>query len=111
MGVTSGRRPKGASGALPPDLELEIERLVLRGIAPVGRHRIAPAIQAELARLVAAHGLPGSLGGKARMPVRLDGGTFRVARNAKAEAIGETVARQLWAGWSGGAGGSGEGGD
>jgi hypothetical protein len=83
----------------PPDLDLHIERLVVRGLAPAHRERIVPALQAELARLLAEHGLPPAA---ARDGLRLAGGTFRAPRGARPEAIGETIARQLHAGWRGG---------
>lgn len=85
----------------PAPIDLHIERLVLNGLAPAGRHRIVGALQAELARLLAGEGTPAALAAAGRH-LRLEGGTFTVPAGAKAEAIGVSIARQLHAGWKGG---------
>jgi hypothetical protein len=91
-----------------PPIDLHIERLVLRGLAPAGRHRIAGALEAELARLLAEDGAPAELAGAGRF-LHLDGGTFSVPPGAKAEAIGVSIARQLHSRWKGGGGPEGGG--
>jgi hypothetical protein len=93
----------------PPDLDLHIERLVVR-LPVAGRERIAPALEAELARLFAEHGAPPGLG-RDGSALHMPGGIFRVPRGAKAEAIGTEIARRLHAAWNGGEGGGGGGGE
>lgn len=98
MGV---KRPPGGGPPAAPPLDLHIERLVVRGPGLPGRHRLAPAIQAELERLIAERGLPAGLAGGGSA-VHLPGGTYRVKAGAGAEAIGAEIARRLHAAWSDG---------
>lgn len=79
------------------NLELHIEELVLHGFAPGDRHRIGDAVERELSRLFAEHGLPPNFETGFESP-RLDAGSFNFAPGSKPEAIGAEVARALYGG-------------
>lgn len=81
----------------PIDVELHIEEMVLHGFAPGDRHRIADAVESELAELFTNRDVPPSLMQSAEF-ARLDAGTFNVASNAKAGAVGGQVARAVYEG-------------
>ena len=61
-------------------IELHIEELVLEGFLPKDRYRIGEAVEAELARLLAAGGIGPELASGGAVPsvaaesIRLDGG-------------------------------------
>jgi hypothetical protein len=75
-----------------PDVELHIEELVLHGFSPHDRWRIADAVQRELARSIAEHGI----GAHHAMAIpQLNAGTIRVAAPMRAHAIGAQVGRAL----------------
>ena len=80
-----------------PDIELDIDELVLHGFAPGDGEGIGAAIQRELARLFAEQGLPAGLGAGGAVP-RLDGGGFPVAADATTDAIGAQVAHAVYGG-------------
>jgi len=77
-----------------PTIDLHIERLVLDGLSTRDRGAVASAIERELGRLFAEHGVPQSLASGGASPA-LEGGTFDVPHGAGADAIGAHVARQL----------------
>ena len=81
----------------PYNIELHIEELVLHGFAVKDRYAIGEAIQRELTRLFAEQGVPQSLGQGYEVG-RLDGGSFHIAKGAKADAIGEQVAQSVYGG-------------
>jgi hypothetical protein len=83
----------------PANIELNIDELVLHGFAPGDRYRIAAAVERELARLFAEHGVPPSLltGGDL---ASLDGDAFQVVPGAKPDAIGSQVAQSVYGGVS-----------
>jgi hypothetical protein len=78
-------------------VELHIEELLLNGFAPQNRYRIGAAVEVELARLFAEHGMPSSLTQSAEV-AHLDGGAFEVAPGSSAESIGNQVAQALYGG-------------
>ena len=61
------RRPRDrrAPGPVPARIELRIDELILHGVAARDRHRVADAIEHELARLIAERGVPGGLAPRA----------------------------------------------
>ena len=71
-------------------IELHIEELVLHGFDPHQRHVIGDAVHAELARLLAQHGIDASRGIDV---ARLDGGSFtlRPGPHAAGEGIAASV--------------------
>jgi len=83
----------------PATIELHIEELVLHGLALGDRYRIADAVQRELTRLFAAQGAPPSLAHNLES-ARLDVGSFKVAPEARGEAIGVQVAQAVHGGLS-----------
>ena len=77
-----------------PSIQLHIEELALHGFSNGDRHRIAEALQGELAQLLADPITCASLA-TPRETARLDGGAFQVVANSKPEAIGVQVAQSL----------------
>jgi len=83
----------------PRNVELHIEELVLHGFAPGDRHRIADAVERELARLFTEEGVPGALESGFESP-RVDAGSFQMAPDSRAEAVGAEVARAIYGGFT-----------
>lgn len=81
------------------NIELHIEKLVLHGLSPSDRHIIGRAVEFELTRLFTERGLPSSLS-KGGNFAQVDSGTFNVAPNAKAGAIGNQIAQSVYAGFT-----------
>jgi hypothetical protein len=81
-----------------PDIELHIDQLVLHGFRSGERHRIGAAVERELGRLLAEQGLPLT---KDAEVARMDGGTLKLSRNARAEVTGAEIARTVYGGLSG----------
>jgi hypothetical protein len=80
-----------------PNIELEIEELVLHGFGAIDRETLGLVVQQELVRLLADGGVPGGLGQGGEVS-RLDGGTFNVAVGAKAEVVGTQIAQSIYGG-------------
>lgn len=78
-------------------IRLHIDELVLHSFPSVDHYRIAIAVEAELARLVAEQGVPFGLeqGGSI---ARLDGGSFDLAPDARPDKIGVQVAQAIYGG-------------
>ena len=74
---------------------VHIEELVLHGFAPEGRHRIARAVESELARLMSEEGLPG-LGMNSINIERVRGGAFKAEAGARPQATGAEIARAVF---------------
>lgn len=81
----------------PYGVELEIEELALDGFAPGDRHRIASAVERELARLFVERGVPPALG-RAGSIDRIDGGAFEAEPDARPEATGARIAQAIYGG-------------
>jgi hypothetical protein len=81
----------------PNNIQLHIENLVLHGFAPGDRDRIAAAVQQELTRLMTEQGLSATLTGGNSLE-RVDGGSFAMAANARAEGIGAQIAQSIYGG-------------
>lgn len=85
-------------------IDVRIERLILDGIGVSRRERLLlrAAVEAELARLLAADGLsPGLLGGGAVADV--PGGTIALAGENEPTRLGQEIARAVYGGigrWS-----------
>ena len=84
----------------PKEIELHIEELVLEGFAHADRHRVADAIEGELTRLLAAHGLPPALTAARLEGARLDAGTVRLKQGGAPRAAGKEIARAIHGGLS-----------
>ena len=79
------------------NLELHIEELVLHGFAPGDRHRIGDAVERELSRLFAEHGVPPNFS-QGFETARLDAGSFNFAPGSPAHSIGAQIAQALYGG-------------
>lgn len=77
-------------------VEIHVEELVLHGFAARDRHRIAAALERELARLVERDGAAQwSARGDRGM---IDGGSFEASRAMRADAVGVEIARAVLTG-------------
>ena len=81
------------------DIELHIEQLVLHGFKPGDRQRIGQAVELELTRMLTEQGVPSSFN-NGREVDRLNGGTFSMAPNSRAETLGSQVAQSVYTGLS-----------
>jgi hypothetical protein len=79
-----------------PNIELEIDELVLHGFGAIDREAIGLVVQQELSRLLADGGVPGGLGQGGEVS-RL-GSTFNVAVGAGAEVVGTQIAQSIYGG-------------
>lgn len=84
-----------------PKINLNIEQLVLDGVAPHQRRRVVAAIERELARLFAQHGVPESLAQGGAIP-SLDLDSLKLRPDMGGDAIGVQVAQALHSGLTGG---------
>jgi hypothetical protein len=79
------------------NVEFRIEELVLYGFPPGDHHRIGDAAEHELSRLFAEKGVPPSLDRTVEVP-SLDAGSFEMTQGPGSAAVGEQIARSLYAG-------------
>lgn len=79
----------------PREIEVHIEELVLHGIAPESRHRIAEALQSELSTLLAERGIPAPWRAN---PERVEARTSKVGPQTKPVSTGEQIARAVHGG-------------
>jgi len=79
------------------NVRLRIDELVLEGFPPGDRHRIAAAVEAELARLFAERGVPAGLRESTALP-QVDGGAFELAPALRPEQVGAQVAAAIYGG-------------
>jgi hypothetical protein len=78
-----------------PDIELQIDELVLHGFPATDRARIGDAVHAELVRNLEQLGdRAGRLAALDRIGA-LDAGTFSVTAGAKPQAIGAQIAQSI----------------
>lgn len=77
-------------------LTVRIEELVLHGFAPGDRHRIAEALEHELARLLTERGAPLTWPGDAGRDA-VDAGAFQIAAGARPDVIGGQIAEAIFA--------------
>lgn len=96
-----GRHPRAAAAPAPARIELRIDELVLHGVALRDRHRVADAIERELARLVADGGAPAAAAlatnpAPARPAPPPPPASIVVPRGARAEDLGAGVARAIY---------------
>ena len=80
----------------PARVELRVERLVLEGVRPGDRERVAAAFARELSRLVAGR-VPAAFAQGGRITA-LDAGPFTLASGTTPEAAGAGIARAVYAG-------------
>ncbi len=77
-----------------PSIRLHIDRLVLEGVNPRDRRRIAAAVESEIARLIAAGGVPPALAGGGNAE-KLNGGSVTVNSGSTLEKQGAEIARRV----------------
>ncbi len=83
---------------MTPNIEIEIEELILHGFAPGDRVSIGEAVQRELTRLLAEQGLA-SMNQNIEI-ARVNGGVFDVRAGSKSEKIGAEIAQSIFQGLS-----------
>ncbi|HKT12486.1 MAG TPA: hypothetical protein VJW77_11745 [Terriglobia bacterium] len=81
-------------------INVRIEELVLHGFAATDRHRIARAVQQELARQLRQGGVPESAGNPSA-PTSIDGGAFHVPAGAAPGTIGAGIGASIYRGLQG----------
>ena len=86
---------RSPDGRDPVNIELEIDELVLHGVAPKDRASIGEAVRRELGRLVAERGLPRPLehGGEAAL---LHGGAVQLRHDTQPSIVGQRVAAAVF---------------
>lgn len=89
---TNGRAPRA-----PYNVKINIEQLVLHGFPPADRHRIARALQRELARVCAEQGVLPLLTKEGTVD-RIDAGEFRMPAHSHAGSVGEQLALSVYRG-------------
>jgi hypothetical protein len=77
---------------VPANVELQIEELVLHGLPYDQRHRVAAAVERELARLLQEQGVPAGWEGL----LSLSPGPVAVNPRLSAETIGQQVALAVY---------------
>jgi len=84
------------------NIELNIERLVLDGVAATPRERaqIRAAVETELSRLLTEGGLARELTGGVALPTLAAGGV-RIVVNQSPRQLGEQIARAVYEGIGG----------
>ena len=92
------RRIPGSQSSVAPSVDLHIEELILHGFSPGDRYAIGDALERELTRLIAEHGVPG-LDGAGFSAERLDVGSFEIGRRARADDVGYKVAESVYRGF------------
>ena len=86
-------------------LRLDLDRLVVHGMAPAHAQALRPLVRRELERLVAAGGLPPHLARGGHVPAIP---AVHAAPGAAPEAVAAQVARALYGAMGGGANGAGK---
>jgi len=80
-----------------PSVELHVEELILHGFRQGDRFQIGEAMQGELARQIAAQGLPSVMSHGGEID-RLDAGRFTMLPGAGANVVGVQVAQTVFGG-------------
>jgi hypothetical protein len=98
--ATRDSRPvnRHRSGVRDGSIRVRIEELVLHGFAHRDRHRIASAVEQELARLIGGTG-PAKWQPSPPAIERISGGTFKVEPRAQPEKAGAEIARAVFRGF------------
>lgn len=78
-------------------IDLKIKELVIHGLEPGQRHKIADALENELGRLISERGVPASLRHDGATE-RLDLGSFDIAMGTDSRQMGILVARAIYTG-------------
>jgi hypothetical protein len=77
------------------NVRIEIDQLVLHGVRPADRHRVAAAFERELTRLLRTRGLPSTVDSeRTKLPP--------LPRTTSPRRLGEALARSVHSGLTGG---------
>jgi hypothetical protein len=90
-------RTAGHGDTEQPSIELHIGELVLHGFSPGDRYAIGEAVEQELGRLLALHGMPGP-GHEGFSVDRIDAGSFRFRPSSRQGDVGTQVAESVYRG-------------
>ena len=85
-----------------PNIEIEIEELVLHGFGHKDRYAIADAVERGLVSMLAhevGRGIPSSLANSSEYGC-IDAGGFHVAHGSKADSVGAQIAQAVYGGLS-----------
>ena len=80
-----------------PNIELQIEELVLHGFASADRDRIGEAVEGELVRLLTEGGLASSLHSEGQLP-NLCADAIPLSPASTPHELGQRIARALYGG-------------
>jgi len=78
-----------------PDIDLQIDELVLHGFPSTDRARIGDAIHAELVRLLSGLGDQAQSLAQRRRAAEVDAGSFAVGAQSTPQAIGGQIAQRI----------------
>ena len=78
-------------------IEVEIERIVLRGFQPADRHRIGLAIERELIRLFSENGVPPWITRNEELLLHHNG-SCELPPGSEAQTTGTQIARRVYEG-------------
>ncbi len=81
-----------------PNLDLQIENLILSGLPHLDQAQLGVVIRQELTRTFTEQGIPASLR-QSHAVASLDGGTFTVPPDAAVEMVGGQIARAVYGGF------------
>ena len=84
--------------AVNQNIEVYIDKLVLKGFAANQHEQISNAVQAEFTRLFLVNGVPGSLHADSYKPV-IKAKSINVTKNAKGGVIGNKIAGSVYKGF------------
>ncbi|HSU13654.1 hypothetical protein [Longimicrobium sp.] len=90
-------------GVKPRAVELHVGSLVLEGFRPGDRHRIGAALERELGRLMAEHGVPAGLAAGGDVPA-LRAPAAALPADASPSVLGARLARSVYGALGGGEG-------
>jgi hypothetical protein len=84
---------------MQPNLELQIDELVIDGLPHLNRAQLGAIVQQELARLFAERGIPPALYQAHAVP-SIEGGAITLQPGASTPAVGGQIAQALYGGFA-----------
>jgi hypothetical protein len=82
-----------------PNLELQIDELVIDGLPHLNRAQLGAIVQQELARLFAERGVPQALH-RSHIAPSLDGGSIAVQPGASTVTVAAQIAQAVYGGFA-----------
>ncbi|MBV9790678.1 MAG: hypothetical protein JOZ51_20965 [Chloroflexi bacterium] len=102
MSDSQSPNERGVSTPTASAVQIQIGELVLHGLDQVrssgARYDLGAAVERELARLLAEHGIPPGLD-QAGIVARLSGGSFEVAPGSSPDTLGLQIAQAVYQGF------------